>query len=463
MAEFLMPLLTLAVALPLAAALAITRIKADGLARQVTVGALGGTLFLLLGVMRQVLSAGGGALRGPSALSLVSAPETWLLADPLSIVPMLIFTVAALVTAVAAPRRDTNRAFLTGLLILTGSTLLAYSAANLLVFLAGWIVAMLPFTSGTVSRFARFVLVCGALSLSVAIVLIGVQGASWWAFAFLVLAAILRERLAPFHPAAVAMFEDRPMPLSALLSNSHLGVSLIARVAMPMFGEGSDSMLASLGALSLFTAIYTAILGIGERNPRRLLALLMVSQSSAILAGLATASHEGIAGALVQWIVLVLSSTMLIAVYRSVECRIDRPLMEGEFLGLASRMPRLAVFFAISGLTMVGLPGTLGFPGEDLLLHGVLAKHAWWGAALPVAIALNAYHAFRLFARLFLGKDNITRNTAFDALPRERWAFSACLAFLVWGGLFPRQVISIQADVTSALVRTAEVTPVRHP
>ena len=456
MAEFPMPLLTVAVALPLSAALAITRIKADVLARRVTVGALGVTLCLLLGVLRGVLSTGGGVLRG--------APDAWLLADPLSIVPMLIFTIAALVTAVAAPRRDTNRAFLIGLLILTGSTLLAYSAANLLVFLAGWIVAMLPFTFGTVSRFTRFVLVCGALSLSVAVVLIGVQSpASWWAFAFLALAAILREQLAPFHPAAVALFEDGPMLLGALLSNSHLGVFLIARFALPMLEEGSDSMLAGLGALSLFTAIYTAVLGIGERKPRRLLALLMVSQSSAILAGLATASHEGIAGALVQWIVLVLSSTMLIAVYRGVECRIDRPFMEGEFLGLASRMPRLAVFFAISGLTMVGLPGTLGFPGEDLLLHGVLAKHAWWGAALPVAIALNAYHAFRLFARLFLGKDNITRSTAFDALPRERWAFSACLAFLVWGGLFPRQVISIQADVTSALVRTAEVTPVRHP
>jgi NADH-quinone oxidoreductase subunit M len=160
--------------------------------------------------------------------------------------------------------------------------------------------------------------------------------------------------------------------------------------------------------------------------------------------------------------VLGVSSTVLISVYRSVEVRIAAPFGRYGFMGLGSRMPRLAVFFAISGLTMVGLPGTLGFAGEDLLLHGVLAKYSWWGAALPVAIALNAYHAFRLFAQLFMGKDGITRNTTADALPRERWAMSACLAFLVWGGLVPRQVVSLQAPATGALVRTAESSPDRH-
>ncbi|MEJ7605127.1 MAG: proton-conducting transporter membrane subunit [Bryobacteraceae bacterium] len=217
-----------------------------------------------------------------------------------------------------------------------------------------------------------------------------------------------------------------------------------------------------MGGLALFTTLYTAVLGMAEEEPRRLLALLMVSQSSAILAGLATGSHEGIAGALVQWIVLGVSSTVLISVYRSLEARIDRPFGGNGFQGLASSMPRLAAFFAISGLTMVGLPGTLGFAGEDLLLHGVLAGYPWWGAALPVAIALNAYHAFRLFARLFLGKDSVTQNTSTDALPRERWALSACLAFLVWGGLVPRQVVALQAPAVGALSRTADPSADRH-
>ncbi|MBK7085452.1 MAG: hypothetical protein IPH53_12640 [Flavobacteriales bacterium] len=34
--------------------------------------------------------------------------------------------------------------------------------------------------------------------------------------------------------------------------------------------------------------------------------------------------------------------------------------------------PRLAVFFLIFGLALIGLPGTLGFIAEDLLFHGAL-------------------------------------------------------------------------------------------
>jgi NADH-quinone oxidoreductase subunit M len=321
------------------------------------------------------------------------------------------------------------------------------------------------------NRLPAFVLAAGSVALATAVILIGVAAGETgirasgsggpWALGFLILAAILRQGIFPFHRATVALFDGGPILLAALLVNSHLGIFLIARIAMPLFPGIPGDVLPWLGGLALFTALYTAVLGIAEREPRRLLAMLIVSQSSAILAGLVTASHEGIAGALVQWMVLGVSSTVLVSVYRSVEARIEGRF--DGFMGLGSRMPRLAVFFAISGLTMVGLPGTLGFAGEDLLLHGVLANYQWWGAALPVAIALNAYHAFRLFARLFMGKDATTRNTTADALPRERWALSACLAFLVWGGLLPRQVVSLQAPATSALVRTAESSPDRHP
>jgi len=439
-------------------------------------GALAITLVLLLEVLRRVLAADGGALAEPWALPFF--------VDRLSAVPMVLFAGIALVTLIAAPRRDTNRGFLVGLLTLTSATLTAYAAANLLVFLAGWIVPALPFVfrprGDSGSRVPRIVLAASALLLAMAVILIGVEGIGTgvaaplsiigsplaggaWAFGLVLLAAILRERIFPFHRATVALYEGSPILLAALLVNSNIGVFLVARVAMPLFPEFAGGALPWLGGLALFTALYTAVLGIAERSPRRMLALLIASQSSAILAGLATVSHEGIAGALAQWIVLGVSSTVLIAVYRSLEVRIDEPFGGHGFMGLAARMPRLAVFFAISGLAMVGLPGTLGFAGEDLLLHGVLARYAWWGAALPVAIALNAYHAFRLFARLFLGKDEITKNTVADALPRERWALTACLAFLVWGGLVPRQVISVQAPATSALARNAGSSPDSHP
>lgn len=118
-------------------------------------------------------------------------------------------------------------------------------------------------------------------------------------------------------------------------------------------------------------------------------------------------------------------------------------------------MPRLAVFFAVCGLALVGLPGTLGFAAEDLLFHGALESHPLLGLALPVATALNAITILRLFARLFLGRPVTAVADVPDARPRERWALSLCVVLLVLGGLFPQVPVSLgqpAADTVTALL-----------
>jgi NADH:ubiquinone oxidoreductase subunit 4 (subunit M) len=99
------------------------------------------------------------------------------------------------------------------------------------------------------------------------------------------------------------------------------------------------------------------------------------------------------------------------------------------------------VFFVIFGLALVGLPGTLSFCSQDLLIHGTLMSHPLTGLLLPVAIAMNAVSIFRLFTRLFLGKRRTGFTVMADALPRERWVLTAVVLFVVLGGLFPNAIV----------------------
>jgi NADH-quinone oxidoreductase subunit M len=152
----------------------------------------------------------------------------------------------------------------------------------------------------------------------------------------------------------------------------------------------------------------------------------------------------------------------LFGVLRLLEVRFGENLTAATHFGLAEHAPRLAVFFAIFALALVGLPGTLGFCSQDLLIHGALASHAQTGALLPIAVALNAATIFRLFTRLFLGKRRTGFTIMADALPRERWVLTAGVLFVVLGGLFPNTIISL-APAHAELIEGALIAPIHRP
>src|SRR5215472_9954506 len=187
-----------------------------------------------------------------------------------------------------------------------------------------------------------------------------------------------------------------------------------------------------------------------------MLAFLALSQSACILAGLESRTVEGIAGALVHWFVVTASTMGLFGVLRLLEVRFGGNLTASRHHGLAEHAPRLAVFFAVFGLALVGLPGTLSFCSQDLLIHGTLVSHPLTGLLLPIATAMNAVGVFRLFTRLFLGKRRTGFTAVVDALPRERWILTAGIIFVLLGGLFPNVIVarrSAEADLVAMAIR----------
>ncbi len=449
MAELTGPWLSLGVGVPLAAALAARLPATRPRARVIAVTASAASLLLSLATVRELAGAGWAALSEPWIPAVFQATA-------LNAVTMALFAALALVTLISAPRRDSDPHSVAHILILMAGTLAAYGAVSLPVFLGGWILGLTPSLASAGREGNRLAVVESAAStLFLAVGMLLQTSSPAGACMLLVLAAILRTGLFPFHGVAASRLDKGPLGFAGLLLSAQLGVFLLIRFALPMFPESARDARSWLCWLALFTAIYTAVMGMVERSPRRLLALVLVSQSAAIFAGLVTARPEGVMGALAQWIVLGFTSTVMISIFRAVEARLDFPLDGERLLGLAGPMPRLAVFFAVSAFALVGLPGTLGFPGEDLLIHGVLSAHPVIGFLLPTAIAINAYHLYRLFSRLFLGAPAAAWAAVPDALPRERWPLAACLVVLVWFGLMPGQLVALRAFAVEAVVTVA--------
>ncbi len=362
-----------------------------------------------------------------------------------------------LITVIAAPRKDVSGANLTHALLILAGTLVAYASSAIWLFLLGWSVALLPTFLGTGggSSTARAALIASTVALAVGTALSlgqtpSLQPAAFFAF---LIATLIRKGIFPLHFWLPRAFETDSLPLLSLNVNSHLGAYLLIRFALPGGAEMAPDSLPWFNAITLFTSVYAAVLALAESSPRRILGLLCVSQAAFILAGLENQNVEGITGGLVHWWVVSFATTGLITVYRAIETRTTEAAAPTGFLGLAIPAPRLAAFFAVSGLALIGLPGTLGFAAEDLLFHGTLESHPLLGVALPLATALNAITTFRLFSTLFMGRRSTRVTPIPDARPAQRWALAACTALLVASGLAPGYLVSATTPAAARIAK----------
>ncbi len=479
--HLLFGLLNLGIFVPLLAAFVVRKMAVVEQARRWTVYCLAFSFAALLCNSLSVSNAPNAQLSEPFS--------QWFLVDALNAIPLSLFAALCLGVAALVPKHKLTSQWLAGVLWLSATTCAAYAANNLLVFVLGWAGSLAPFlltrmfappsnavseTGAMVPGFSKIVLALSLASLCVGVglLVIAVPGTSWEqalgltlaragnstllfaAFAFLMGAVVLRKGLFPAHSWVVTAFERGPLLPLTLLLNGHLGAFLVARIVLPLLPDEAHKAWPIISTLSLLTAAYVALVGLVERKPRRLFALVAISQSAFLLAGLESYSAIGIAGALVLWQVVAVSTVMLSSVYSGLEARLGVALEKDGFLGLAIGAPRLAVFFAAGGLALVGLPLTLGFPAEDLLLQGTLATNPYLGVVLPVVTAMNAFSVMRLFARLFLGKPVSAANHIADAVPRERWVLIAALLFLLFGGLFPSQPMRLPAIAAEKLMQS---------
>ncbi len=487
------PLLSLAVLAPAAGALAVWRTRSVRLARLLAILAVTISLLASIAVLSQVI-AHGSPVSDPWALPLLGEAQPLFATAMLSAIWLVLFAALALFTITIAPRRDLDRPRLAQKLLLVTAVSTVYASNHLLLLVAGWALAALPMMafgnrreSGSYPPRAawllRMVLLAGVVSLAAAVFLLGrdaaaaglpspyslhlLRGASLpsghWAFAFLMMAVLFTKGIFPFHSWVLTAFDRGSLLTANLFVNAHLGAFLIAKVAIPVLPATALTALPLLSDVALFTMCYMAVLALRERSPRRILALLFVGQASTILVGLESATEAGVTGALVHRIVVAVSTTVLAAVLRLLETRTGSRLESAHFLGLANRFPRLAVFFLIGGLALIGLPGTLGFCAEDLLIHGTLESHPQLGIALPIATALFACHLLRLFSMLFLGRKSSDLAILPDAVPRERLCLAALVAFLVLFGIAPAWIVDRQSSAAIPLVHQLREASLRPP
>jgi NADH-quinone oxidoreductase subunit M len=175
----------------------------------------------------------------------------------------------------------------------------------------------------------------------------------------------------------------------------------------------------------------------GQTDFKYVIGYSSVSHMGYVVMGLATLDPVAINGAALQMfshgVMTALMFAMVGAVYDQAHTR-----ELAVFGGLASKMPRFAVYFLIAGLTSVGLPGTSGFVAEFNVFVGTFNTYPVIGGLAILGAGITTVYIFRLLALSFFGQFNEARWGGLKEMTRFEMAGGALLiGFILFMGLWP--------------------------
>jgi multicomponent Na+:H+ antiporter subunit D len=263
-----------------------------------------------------------------------------------------------------------------------------------------------------------------------------------------------KNALMPMHswlPAAMVA----PTPVSALLHAVAVvktGVFSTLRVFLFIFGLnamrelGADRL--ALAAASV-TMLVGSLLALGQNNLKARLAFSTVSQLSYIILGAALLTPRGVLGGVAHITNHAVSKITLFFCAGSIYVSTHKTEIS-QMSGLARRMPWTMAAFALSSLSIVGIPLTSGFVSKWYLALGAVDRHSLLilGVLLVSSLLAAAYLGQILYKAYFESEKEPLLYREVREVPWIVVPLTITAAASLLLGLYPGLVLSLARRIS---------------
>ncbi|MEX0669855.1 MAG: proton-conducting transporter membrane subunit [Pirellulales bacterium] len=408
----------------------------------------------------------------PVAFGAASGDGQLIFIDGLNAVLLPYVGLVLLAIVLVAPRRSLESAMVKRLLLGAAATFALFATSHPLVLVVLWAVtAQLTWRSTRVTPGGRPAARVFAISMWLALACMaagtallvadppwerssGLMGtAGGWLVA---VAVMLRKGIFPFHSWYPALFSGAPMA-TALAATMPQVASYTAVRLLVGHADGVATELEFLALFALVTAVYGAALALVQRDLRGFIGALAMSQSALVLAGLSGRLPMELNGAFCVWISSGLAITGIGLVTWALESRagdISLETLQGRFWDA----PALAAFFLLFGMAAIGLPGTLSFVADDLIVSGSLDDQLHAGLMVIASTVLCGIAVMRCWFHVFGGPSAVD-SPQHAILPRERLTFTALIAALFVLGIWPGPLVQALEKAAEQVLRAPAALP----
>lgn len=248
----------------------------------------------------------------------------------------------------------------------------------------------------------------------------------------------------PFQFWAPDVYEGAPAPTVAFLAagSKAAGVVLLIRLVLGAVAEEAWELFSHLFmVLAAATILYGNLCAIPQRNLKRLLGYSSIASAGYLMLGFAVMSPAGFNGILYYlggYLFTVLAALAVLSVVIRVTGAEDITALAG----LGTRSPLLAVTLTLAMVSLAGVPPLAGFLGKFMIFKSVVEEGLntpaffWLLGVAVVGVVISLYYYFGVVRAIWWAK-GAADLTPIELSPATRWLLGACVAGMLWLGLFP--------------------------
>lgn len=221
---------------------------------------------------------------------------------------------------------------------------------------------------------------------------------------------------------------EGPTPVSALIHAATMvaaGVYMLVRVSFIIYA--SETAMHVIAGIGGFTALFAALMAVGQNDIKRILAYSTLSQLGYMV--MSVGLHAGEAGMFHLYTHAFFKALLFLGAGAVIyACHHEQDIW--KMGGLRKYTPVTFYTFAIGTLALMGFPGTSGFFSKEGILGAAYEHCTWLFVSSVLTAALTSFYMTRCVVVTFLGKPRSDNASHAHEAPLKMIAPLVLLAFL---------------------------------
>jgi NADH-quinone oxidoreductase subunit M len=287
-----------------------------------------------------------------------------------------------------------------------------------------------------------------------------------WLFLGFFIAFAIKAPLWPFHTwlpdAATASQPGTAVLLVGVMDK--VGTFGMIRYCLQLFPAASRYFTPLILVLAVIGILYGAIVAIGQRDLKRLIAYTSISHFGFIVLGIFALTTQAQTGATLYMVnhAFATGALFLVAGFMIARRRSQRI---ADYGGVYQVAPLMAGLFLIAGLAGLSLPGLSTFVSEFLVLVGTFSRYKVAASFATAGIVLASVYILWMYQRTMTGPVQPEVADMPDLRPRELWAVGPLIAVLIFFGVYPKPLLDVINPAVHDTLSQVHVTDPRpqHP